>query len=240
MEQVLEKIIGVAPEELVNYFSSGETLKSEGSRVNCLSFEEGKEYSKNMSQFLDGEEMGLWVLNDSNDSNPYCYISKGPCAGAVIHYCHDPEPKIKFPTLDSFMLGLRSVVNNNQDVDDIEFKEDFRFDCEAEIGRLLQSDSDEYTNLICSYIDVASFLSKGLMEMLMKHEDFFLQESLASWVAKNPKPELLFVVEELENSSIEQVKREAKIARSKIARARFDGYKVVHWSRDHGLMGNRE
>jgi hypothetical protein len=52
------------------------------------------------------EEMGLVVLNDTDDSDHYCVITRGPAAGAVVIMPHGDSPSFAFPSL----AALRDVM----------------------------------------------------------------------------------------------------------------------------------
>lgn len=210
----IKRIIGSTPKELANYFHAKEIVKHKQSRINCLSFEEAKKHSEAMNDFPKGKTLGLWVLDDANDSNPYYYISNGPCKGAIIHYSHDLGPKIKFSSLDAFVASLREAANSNTDIDDIRIDDDLRIDTESGIVDLLDRDSDELTNIICLYIDVAMSLSDKLINKILKDDDFFLHESLALWLAKNPNIKYRGIAKTLSEHKMAQVSREAKLALS--------------------------
>src|SRR4051812_18459367 len=48
---------------------------------------------------LIGKSMGLFVLDDANDSNPYCYVTRGPARGCILHLYHDGDPAIEYSSL---------------------------------------------------------------------------------------------------------------------------------------------
>lgn len=121
----LEETIGVAPEDLLAYLEAGEFIKSYESRINCLSYTESKDYSDAMNSIPEYKSLGLWVLDDANDSNPYCYVAKGSCKGSVIHFCHDDDQNIKFSSLETFLLSLKDAVKSSLDIDDIEVESNF-------------------------------------------------------------------------------------------------------------------
>jgi hypothetical protein len=50
--------------------------------------------------------MGLVVLNDTDDSDHYCVITRGPAAGAVVIMPHGDSPSFAFPSL----AALRDVM----------------------------------------------------------------------------------------------------------------------------------
>lgn len=46
------------------------------------------------------ESMGLVVLNDTEDSNQYCVVTRGPAAGAVVFVPHDDGPSFELHDID--------------------------------------------------------------------------------------------------------------------------------------------
>src|SRR5687767_8343647 len=92
-------VIGSAPADLLAYYDNEVFPVYPDSRINCLPFDKAKDYSQKMRGISVVGILGLWVLDDANDSNPFAYISKGPCAGMIIHFSHDPEPRVAFSSL---------------------------------------------------------------------------------------------------------------------------------------------
>ena len=125
IEQEIKEVIGSVPEDLLLYLESGHFIKSNETRINCLSFEESKDYSAAMNSIPEYQSLGLWVLDDANDSNPYCYVTKGSCKGAIIHFRHDDEQTIKFSCLQNFLSALKKAVQSGTDIDDIQAESNF-------------------------------------------------------------------------------------------------------------------
>jgi hypothetical protein len=102
-------VIGTAPSDLVRYYELGRRPMYPHLQINCLSFAEAKEYSRKMREISVANLLGLWILDDANDSNPYAYVSKGACASMIIHFSHDPEPAMAFSSLSKFLDAMHEA-----------------------------------------------------------------------------------------------------------------------------------
>lgn len=205
--QKLEQIIGSAPKDLVEYLSLNIFLKSDELRINCLNLEEGAEYSECLSSFGVGLELGFWVLDDANDSNPYCYISKGPCRGAVIKYSHDSEFDIVFSSISSFVRALTHASVHCIDIDDLVGEKGVSFDCLDTLKSLSLTDTDEAVTIIDIYLNLTNELDDEIVDSLLKHDDFFVPESLSKWLLKHPESKFTNVAKKLSEHSHVQVQK---------------------------------
>jgi hypothetical protein len=66
------------------------------------------------------EAMGLVVLNDTEDSNHYCVITRGPAAGAVVFVPHDDGPSFAFPSLGVLRDVMERAASEGTELWDIE------------------------------------------------------------------------------------------------------------------------
>ena len=203
--QKLDQVIGSAPQDLVKYLSLNSFLKNDELRINCLNLEEGTEYSECLSSFGVGLELGFWVLTDSNDSNPFCYISKGPCKGAVIKYSHDSDFDIVFSSISSFVSSLTYASVNCIDIDDLVGEKTVSFNCIDALKSLSLTDTDEAVTIIDIYLNLTNQLDYEIVDNLLNHDDFFVQESLAKWLLKYPKSKFTKVAKQLSENPHSQV-----------------------------------
>src|SRR5580765_2683973 len=150
-------IIGSAPADLLAYYQAGGFPNYPDSRINCLPFDKARDYSQKMRGISVVDRLGLWMLDDANDSNPFSYISKGPCAGMVIHFSHDPEPEIAFSSLKTFLTAMNDAGARGTDIDDIE-KEKISLPLDQAINELAAEGTDEATFLLTVYLPVAAAL----------------------------------------------------------------------------------
>lgn len=205
--QKLEQVIGSAPKDLVEYLSFNTFLKNDELSINCLNLEEGAEYSECLSSFGVGLELGFWVLDDANNSNPYCYISKGPCKGAVIKYSHDSVFEIVFSSISSFVSALNYASVNCIDIEDLIGEEGVSFDCLDALKSLSLTDTDEAVAIIDIYLNLTNELDDEIVDSLLNHDDFFVQESLANWLLKHPESKFTNVAKQLSENSQSQVQK---------------------------------
>jgi hypothetical protein len=100
-------VIEATPAVLLAYYQDAVFPTYPDSRIHCLFFDQARSYSYKMRGIPVVDLLGLWVLDVANDSNPFAYISKGECSGMIIHFSHDPEPKIAFFSLERFLVAMR-------------------------------------------------------------------------------------------------------------------------------------
>jgi len=153
-------IIGSAPADLVAYYTAGIIPDFPASRIHCLPFHNAHEYSQKMQGISAVDRLGLWMLDDANDSNPFAYISKGPCAGMVIHFSHDSEAEIAFSALKGFLAALHDAGARGLDIDEIT-KEPIRVPLDHTIQELAAEGTDDATFLLNINLPITSFSSAG-------------------------------------------------------------------------------
>jgi len=216
--ETIKSVLGSAPEDLVDFYNNRLQNKYSNSEFNILRLEKALEYSGNLKGIPIVDRLGLWAINDENDSNPFCYITKGPCSGAVIYFSHDPEPEIKFSSLDSFLKGLEHMEKSGLEIDEIETEQNLNFPLSHTINDLCKEDSEEAQFLLCTYMPVCNDLSTETKEKLLNHEDFFVREAFANWIIKNSLAENLPYAKRLANDIHPQVERPGKTAMSTVNR----------------------
>lgn len=212
-------VIGDAPADLVAFYQAGDLPVFPESQIHCLSFAEALTYSRDFNQIDIPARLGLWVLDDANDSNPFAYIGKGPCAGMIVHFTHDADPRIKFATLGGFVRALRELGLGGGDLDEIG-EEQVAVPLDIPIRELLAEDSEDVAWLIVLYLTVAAGLTQETKALLAFHGDFLIREAFAAWLLRNPLGDDLALAEQLTNDSYAQVVRPAKLAVAAILRRR--------------------
>ena len=141
-----------------------------------------------MHEFPVVKRLGLWALDDANDSNPFCYIGQGPCARAIIHFSHDDSPKIYYSSLNGCLESMATIASIEGDILDAVPEMNLEFPCAAEIARLCDDTSDDATFLICVYLPICSDLEPVVLEKLTSHPDFFVREGVRRAIAHAPSP----------------------------------------------------
>lgn len=216
-------IVGAAPYDLVQYYEAGDFPSFPESRVNCLSFEAAAKYTFQIAGIPTGHRMGLWVLDDANDSNPFCYISKGPCMGAIIRFSHDPEPEIYFPKLNPFLAALTALGISGADIDELKKAKHMGFALSQRLAELCGEDTEDSVFLICTYLPVCADLGEDTKKALSVHEDFFVREAFAAYLTEHPSVDDLAFAEVLASDKHPQVARPGAAARSAINRIKWSG-----------------
>ncbi|HEX5219964.1 MAG TPA: hypothetical protein VFZ59_10395 [Verrucomicrobiae bacterium] len=218
----IETVIGSAPEELLACYQNGNLPTYPDSRINCLPFEKAKEYSQKMKGISVVDRLGLWVLDDANDSNPFAYISKGPCTGMIIHFSHDPEPQMEFSSLSLFVTAMHNAGVRGLDIDEIE-KASISVPLDQAIRELTKEGTDDATFLLRTYLSITSTLQKETKDALVAYDDFFVREAFSAFLAKTPSAEDVPFAEQLANDKHPQVAQAGKAAVSATKRKRFSG-----------------
>jgi len=215
----IREIIGEAPQDLVAFYQAADLPVFPESCIRCLPFAEALENSRSLSQLEIPARLGLWVLDDANDSNPFAYIGKGPCSGMIVHFTHDDDPRIKFATLGGFAAALRERGLGGGDLDEIG-EEQVAVPLDPAMRELLAEDSEDASWVIVLYLSVASELTQDTKALLASRDDFVIREAFAAWLVRNPLGDDLALAEQLTNDSYAQVVRPAKLAMAEIRQRR--------------------
>lgn len=212
----IHQLLGVTPSDLVAYFEKGRFLVNPGTNIQCLPFEKALEYSKAIHRSaIIAQELGLFALNDAEDSNPYCYVAHGPCAGAVLHLCHDDDSTIDFASLDRFINALASLPNTAW-IDELKPETGLFFPTQAELDRLVtESDESRYV-YSAIYLPVTRDMPRPLKVALATNDDFFVRESFANWLSHHGQPDDLQFAEQLSKDKVNQVAQSASAALKRI------------------------
>ncbi len=207
----ISTLVSTAPADLVLFYREAVRPNYPKSRIRCLPFHEAKDYTEKMRGIPVVDRLGLWTLDDANDSNPFCYITQGPCAGMIIHFSHDPEPEIAFPSLPRLVAAMNSTGAQGLDIDEMA-KETISISLDSEIRNLAKEDSEEAVFLLTTYLPICLPLEIETKSVLVAHDDFFVREALATYIARTAFDQDLPVADRLAADQHPQVARRAKIA----------------------------
>lgn len=208
-----------APDEVLQFLRQRAELNDSTLMINVLNENESAKASSDLQSISAGRLLGLVVLDDANDSNPYCYITQGVASGMVVHFNHDPEPQIEFASLQAFEQFLRKLKLENRALGEIEvhspahpIQEDL---AEALVELALQEDDEDAEFLICLYLPLLRGPQAGVLEALAEHRSFFVREALAEAIGSSQLPESSAVLERLLADVHPQVRSAADRARKK-------------------------
>lgn len=216
--QDLISLIGSAPADLVGFYEHDALPDHPDSRVHLLPFGEARAYSLDMNSVPVFGRLGLWILDDANDSNPYAYISRGPCAGMVMHASHDGDARIAFASLAAFLAALRVVGEAGEDIDALPHEE-LHLSLDAEFEQLAREDSEDAVFLICTYLRASTALREAAQAALLGYGDFYVREALAAHIAHHPHAHYLAAAQVLAGDGHPQVAGAGKKAVGALHRA---------------------
>lgn len=215
--ETITSVLGNAPSVLVEYFEAGRFRVRPASRIHCLPLSEAAKYTQSLIGLPLGEHFGLFALDDAEDSNPFCYVSRGPCAGAVLHLMHDSEAYISHRSLESFLWALDSLPQSD-DIDNLPMEEGIEFNTEDTIGDLLSSHDADI--LLPVYLPVTAVLSIDTKAALSSSDDMYVREAFAEWMLHHGISADLPFAMQLAEDRMSQVVKLAKQALSRIRRNR--------------------
>lgn len=211
-------VIGNAPKDLVDFYQSCELPRYDNPDVNFLQFEEAKAFSQQIQSYSLIGKLGLWALDDANDSNPFCYISGGPCAGAILHVFHDDKSVIAYSSMASYLKAMQEVGESDMFLYEVEPEPNLSFNCDSEIADLCNEGSDDATFLISIYLPVCADLSLETKNILVAHDDFFVREEIAQYLCLHPQAADLQFAQRLAADRLSQVATHGKLACEAIKR----------------------
>lgn len=217
----MRTVLPEAPAELAELYAGGSLPAYPESRIQFIEFDAALEYTKALAGWLIPNELGLWVLDDANDSNPFCYITKGPCRGAILHLHHDDDSTVDYPDLQSFVAAMHAAGSDGIDIDDMAKPAAPSFDCVDVIRSLLQDESEESESMVCLYLGCSGELPDELVADMAGNESFFIRESIGRWLSKHPSEQHLAHAEALASDNFPQVSVQGAAAKKAI-------YRVIH------------
>ena len=213
--------VGSAPADLVAFYARGALPDYPASRIRCLPFGQAQAYTRDMQGIAVAARLGLWILDDADDSNPYAYVTRGPCAGVVMHFSHDGQARLAHASLADFVAALEAAGAAGVDIDDIAAAE-LRLPLDKELEVLARGQGEggeEAVFLLCAYLGASAPLQAGAQAMLLRHEDFFVREALAVHLARALRAQDLADVELLAADPHPQVAAAGRKALGALRRA---------------------
>jgi hypothetical protein len=203
------------PEVVAAFLREVELLRTPELHINPLSPEEAAQQSTDLAKTsIFGELLGLIVLDDANDSNPYCYISRGLGAGMVVHHEHDGTVAVRYPDLVSFGEALRDAVVGGDDIRDLRPARCKPHPDQAGLRAELRTrltgkdpDAEPFSRLFLPLLDPSDVET---LELAAAAHDFFIRESAGEAMARNPLPQHLPIATRLAVDPHPQVRTPAR------------------------------
>jgi len=205
-----------APPELWVYFREAPTLVRDKLGIHPLTEAESLAYSRALHKFALGERLGLVALDDANDSNPFCLVTKGLLRGAVLHLVHDDAPHIRFDSLAAFRRSLVEARAQGLHIDDLPVPELRPFVDQPALVSLLaelsRETGDWAVEQLCLFVPLLEPQDPVLLERLATHKDMFVREAVAELLANRPRRGLEAVAQHLAADSYRQIADPARRA----------------------------
>lgn len=221
LKEAINKVTGNCPADLLEFYENKKQLSCPELGIDILNSQSAIEVNDDDLGIPVFERLGLWQLNKTNTSNPFCYISKGVCAGMVMQYYHDEGSFIAFSSLNEFYKAIEEAIKTDIYIDYIEPVSPIKNKATEEIENLCDEDLDEAVFLIALYLTVCDEIPQRTKSKLVAHPDFFVKEEFALWLLKHPKAEDLAMAEQLSKDEINQVAELGKKAQSAINKVKW-------------------
>ena len=209
------------PKDVVEFLSAAASVRTPALRINPLSLQQCIAASTRFREIPVAAELGLVVLDDADDSNPYCLITRGPASGMVVHFSHDSEPTLAFPDLAAFLHSLRAAVRDNRSIDHLERH---RFSplpdqpaLRSTLHALLESDDDDAPLVLAILFPLLDPDERDIVLLAASNIDFLIREIAALFVEAHPAVHFCQMAQALSEDPYPQVAGPARRALQLIA-----------------------
>jgi hypothetical protein len=215
------------PKDVIEFLSAAASVRTPALRINPLSLEQCIAHSTRFREMPIAAALGLVVLDDANDSNPHCLITRGPASGMVVHFSHDSEPTLAFPDLATFLHSLRAAVRHHRDIDHLERH---RFSplpnqraLRSTLQALLESDDDDAPRVVAILFPLLDPDERDTVLLAGSNVDFLIREVAALFVEAHPAVHFRQLAQALSEDSYPQVAGPARRALQLIADPTVNG-----------------
>lgn len=203
------------PEVVATFLRELDALRIPELGINPLSPEESARQSAQLAKMSPfAKHLGLIVLDDANDSNPYCYVSRGLATGMVLHHDHEGDVLVRFPDLASFGDELRKLAVRGDHIDELRFAERLRLPDQAALRaelreRIAANDkwSEPFVRVFLPLLDPADVET---LELAVSARDFYIREAAGHVMARAPLPAHLPLAQRLVVDTHRQVRTPAR------------------------------
>lgn len=162
------------------------------------------------------ETMGLVVLNDTNDSDHYCVVTRGPAVGVVVHLPHDDSGGFAFSGLTALMDAMVQAAADGTEIWDIAAASPTPLpDQTALRGHLrasLVGDRADIANVIGMLLPLLDPEDIETLQLAATDRDFLIRESAARFMSSVPRSAQIPLLEPLAADPYGQVARPAREA----------------------------
>ncbi|QGJ69753.1 Hypothetical protein PBC10988_14400 [Planctomycetales bacterium 10988] len=222
--QALQTFCDPPPDDLVKHFSEGSFPNDPVLHFNLLPLEDALDFSISIQTHAYlGEPLGLFALEDANNSNPYCYVSKGPAKGTIYYLPHDGWPEFAYDSLEDFLTAIRKAIESGTYIDDLVHDKVLPSIDRHEVANYTEKllEEDALVEEIVAYIPLLDTKETKLFEKLVKHPEPCVLHAAASRVEESPQLALLDAATVLTNHPYPHVAQHGKKARAAIHKIKY-------------------
>lgn len=167
--------------------------------------------------------MGLVVLNDTDDSDHYCVISRGPGAGTVVFVPHDDGPSFAYPSLGVLRDVMARAASEGTELWDIEPGSPAPHPEQAQLREhlraVLTDGHDDGAAVHGMLLPLVEPDDVETLRLAATDGDFLIREIAARFMARAPRVSQLTLLEALATDSYPQVAQPALEALSALTPA---------------------
>lgn len=186
-------------DEVKSFLSFARSLNNPEKGLSFLSDDDAYTSADSYNQIEAFQSLSLIPLEDSNNSNPLCYVSYGCASGMIMQLSHSDDSRILFDSLESFKSALK------KNISDLDWFEDFieglptlkdDKDFNQTVLQLLNAPiTDESEFLICMYMKSVKHFDEQIVHKCIESDEMYIQESLFNEIADRSQVELLPILE---------------------------------------------
>jgi hypothetical protein len=225
IRDVLSKFFGSLPDDLVAMYAQESLPKCARLRINVLPLSKAIKVNRAMRGLPTFDRMGLFALDDANDSNPFCFVGKGPARGCILHLCHDGDTAVEYASPAALLQAMRMAIEQDLDIDDLPGKQTFipgidQPELASTIEQLLIEDSKDAEFEIPILTRLMDTSNSELISRLAEHDNFYYREAAAELIRARPTERLEPIAVTLAGDRVPQVAQPAEAALSAIHRMR--------------------
>jgi hypothetical protein len=170
------------------------------------------------------EAMGLVVLNDTNDSDRYCAVTRGAAAGAVVFLPHDDGAGFAFPSLSALREAMVQAASDGTEIWDVEPARPTPHPDQGplrdHLRAVLADGRDDASNIVGMMLPLLDPEDVEILRLAATDRDFLIRESAARFMASATRESQVALLEALITDRYPQVQEPARAALSALAPSR--------------------
>lgn len=168
------------------------------------------------------EAMGLVVLNDTDDSNHYCLVTRGPVAGTVVFLPHDDSAAFAFPSLEALRVAMVRADDDGMEIWDVEpappTPQRDQAPLRDHLREVLAGERTDAANVVGMLLPLLDPEDVATLRLLATDGDFLIRESAACFMASAPRASQVPLLEVLSADHYPQVHKPARTALAAVGR----------------------